>query len=418
MEEKDIRDLKLKAKKLKGQIDRHNENIKFFNYCKKNIDKFNAIVLDLETTGINLHDEILQISIIDMNERIVFNKYTKPEKVESWDDSFEIHNISKEIVENKKNISYYKQDLNKIFNKHRLLIGYTVQNDIRFLRRVNIDLKNIMVLDISYLFSILLFNKGITKERRIPSLKEVSNYYGFEYSAHNALNDTIATLYCFKKLLLEDEKFLELKYDENILKYYEDKKEIPKTKYELLKEEYIKIYEDYEEKIILDLETTGIREDDEIIQLSIMNDKKELLFNEYIKPSYVKEWDDAFKIHKISREFLENKKQLEYFRNRIQEILDNSKYIIGYGIDFDIKLLKRFNFNLDNLIKVDISEYFKYLNREILNDIKAKRPKLIECASYYGFKADNYHDSLTDIKATKFSYDNIYKDFKRGKSES
>lgn len=107
---------------------------------------------------------------------------------------------------------------------------------------------------------------------------------------------------------------------------------------------------------------------------------------------------------------LEDKLNIEDYRKTIQNILDETEYMIGYGIDFDYKMLKRHNFNVSHIKRVDISEYFKYLYREILKDLKAKRPKLIECSNYYGFKSDDFHNSLTDCYATLFSYEGIYKD--------
>lgn len=170
------------------------------------------------------------------------------------------------------------------------------------------------------------------------------------------------------------------------------------------------MYNSYNNKIILDLETTGVNSDDEIIQLSIINLEKEVLFDQYIKPMNKTSWEEATKIHKITPEMLKDKLNIEEYREEIQKILDDTEIMIGYGIDFDYKKLKEHNFNVEHIKRVDISEYFKYLYREILKDLKAKRPRLVECSSYYGFKSDNYHNSLTDCYATLVSYNGIYKD--------
>ncbi|WP_067321981.1 exonuclease domain-containing protein [Streptobacillus felis] len=114
MEEKELQSLRRKAKKLKQQLERYDAFMEIFEYVRKNIFILNPIILDVETTGIRREDEILQLSIIDLGSNIVFDKYTKPKKVNEWDEAFKIHNISKEMVENKKNISYYKRDIEKI----------------------------------------------------------------------------------------------------------------------------------------------------------------------------------------------------------------------------------------------------------------------------------------------------------------
>lgn len=401
-----------KAKKVKAQIDKNEKYLKLLEYCKKNLDILNPIILDVETTGVRRTDEIIQVSIIDLNGKVLFDRYIKPRHVEEWEKAYQIHGIDKEMLENKKNITHYRREIEKILKKHKLIIGYQVQTDMMFLERAQIETRYNVVLDIAYPFTQILLNDGVIENTQTPSLKNLSSMYGYEFDAHNSLEDCVATLHCFNKLLeIEDDK-IKYRYDkdiiENISKKINENKKLDKlTK---LSRKFVDIYEEYSNKIILDLETTGIREDDEIIQISIIDLEGKTLFNKYIKPQVVEEWDDAYKIHKISKEMLEDKKNIEEYRQKIQKILNNTTYIIGYGIDFDYKLLKRQGFNIDHIKKVDISEYFKYLYRKILKDVNAKRPKLIECASFYGFKGDNYHDSLTDCMATLYSYKAMYKD--------
>ncbi|NYV27661.1 3'-5' exonuclease [Streptobacillus felis] len=415
MEEKELQSLRRKAKKLKQQLERYDAFMEIFEYVRKNIFILNPIILDVETTGIRREDEILQLSIIDLGSNIVFDKYTKPKKVNEWDEAFKIHNISKEMVENKKNISYYKRDIEKILKKHKLIIGYEVNSDIAFLKRSGIELKSNIVLDIAYLFSLLFENENLIDRKIRPSLSEAAKYYNFDFNAHDALSDCIATLHCFKSILVEKREKLVFKYDNEAMKFLEQEEKIEEKEYKedklvKLAKKYIKIFESIGNKIVLDLETTGIRENDEIIQLSIIDSDGNNLLNEYFKPINVTEWEDAYKIHKISREMLYDKPSIEDFREEIQKILDMTDYMIGYGIDFDYKLLIRHGFNVEHIRKVDISDYFKYLYRKILNDPKLKRPKLIECSSYYGFKEDDFHNSLTDCYATLLSYKGIYKD--------
>lgn len=401
-----------KEKKIKAQIEKNDNFLKFLEYCKKNLEKLNPIVLDIETTGVRRTDEILQISIIDLNGNVLFNKYIKPRHVEDWEDAYKIHGIDKEKIENKKNIAYHRREIEKILKRHKLIIGYQVQTDILFLERSQIETRFNMALDIAYPFTQILLNRGIIENTQTPSLKNLSNMYGYDFLAHDSLEDCMATLHCFNELLKIDTEIIKYRYDEINLKNF-DRKNIENKKIDKLTKlsrKFVDIYEDYSNKIILDLETTGIREDDEIIQLSIIDLEKEILFNEYIKPKVITEWEDAYKIHKISSEMLEDKNDIDHYREKIQKILDNTEYIIGYGIYFDYKLLKRQGFNVDHIKKVDISEYFKYLYRKKLKDFNIKRPKLIECASFYGFKANNYHDSLTDCYATLFSYKSMYKD--------
>lgn len=410
--EKTYKSIYRKKKKIKNQLEKHEKYMKLLDYCRNNILRLNPIILDIEATGFRREDEILQLSIIDLNSKVLFNEYMKPKIVEEWEESQNIHGITKEMVENKKNFSYYRKNIEKILKKHKLIIGYAMELDLALLNKFNVNLKDNIILDISYLAMLLYDNKELS-DKKIPSLKDVSNYYGYDFIPHNSLNDVKATLYCLKSLLVEKMENFTFKYDETLfLEEVNDEKKIRNDKLYNLANKFIDIYQEPSNKIILDLETTGIREDDEIIQLSIIDLKGNVLFDEYIKPSKVEEWEDAYKIHKISKDMLEDKHKIEYYRKDIQKILDNVEYMIGYGISFDYKLLKRQGFNVDRIKKIDISEYFKYLYRKILKDPKAKRPKLIECSNFYGFKENDFHNSLIDCYATLTCYNGIYKDMR------
>lgn len=59
----------------------------FFSYIKKNFNKLNPVILDVETTGIRRKDEILQITIIDVMGNKIFNKYIKPKNIKEWEEA-------------------------------------------------------------------------------------------------------------------------------------------------------------------------------------------------------------------------------------------------------------------------------------------------------------------------------------------
>ena len=411
MDIKEIKSLRKKAKKIHNNIEKHEKYLKLLRYCKQNLDKLNPIIVDVETTGVKRNDEILQVSIINLNGDILFNRYIRPRNVEEWERAYNIHGIDKELVMNEKDISYYRRSIEKILKKHKLIIGYQVYSDVTFFERSKINCNNNVILDISYPFYQLFKNEKVLEDKPIPSLSDCASFFEYNFNAHDSLSDCQATLVCFNNLLKMEENRYSYRYDEDILKYYEDpkKERIRKTKLERLAEDFVEIYQSLSNKIVLDIEATGIREDDEIMQLSIMSIDGEEIFNEYFKPKK-EEWEAAMKIHGITPEFVKDKKSIEEYRKEIQSILDKTEYVIGYGIDFDYNLLKRQGFKVDHIIKLDISEYFKYLYRKLLNDVNAKRPKLIECASFYGFKEEKFHDSLVDCLATLYCYNNMYKD--------
>lgn len=90
--------------------------------------------------------------------------------------------------------------------------------------------------------------------------------------------------------------------------------------------------------VILDCETTGLGESDEIIQLAIINMQGEVLFDSLIKPSPRKRISpDATKIHGISRETLKDSPSFGDILGNVQTIL-NGKNIITYNASYDRRL--------------------------------------------------------------------------------
>ena len=54
--------------------------------------------------------------------------------------------------------------------------------------------------------------------------------------------------------------------------------------------------------LTLDLETTGLTADAEIIQLSIMNGFGQVLLNRYFRPIHTERWDEAMEVNHITPE--------------------------------------------------------------------------------------------------------------------
>ena len=60
------------------------------------------IFIDIETTGLSLkNDEILQLSMIDEDENVLFNEYFKPLNKTSWEKAEEINHITPKMVSDK-----------------------------------------------------------------------------------------------------------------------------------------------------------------------------------------------------------------------------------------------------------------------------------------------------------------------------
>lgn len=161
-------------------------------------------------------------------------------------------------------------------------------------------------------------------------------------------------------------------------------------------------------KVFFDIESTGLDPvRDEILQLSIINENEEVLFNDYIRPVRHETWREAEKIHHISPEMVKDKQTFESRKQEIQKIFDQATELIAYNANFDISFLKAVGIVLPDVPISDPMIDFSFVYREYSEKYGTfKWQKLVVAAKYYGYKFDA-HDSLEDIRATKFIYEKM-----------
>lgn len=161
--------------------------------------------------------------------------------------------------------------------------------------------------------------------------------------------------------------------------------------------------------IVLDTETTGLSSDyDEILQLSIIDNNGNTLYNQYFKPQHCSEWEQAQAINGISPEMVKNCPTIDTELLKIQAIFASVRKIVGYNIFFDLDFLLAGGVDIaEDTEIVDVMRDFAEIYGE-WNDYYAdyKWQKLTTCANYYGYDwgDDTAHDSLSDCRATLFCY--------------
>lgn len=161
--------------------------------------------------------------------------------------------------------------------------------------------------------------------------------------------------------------------------------------------------------IVIDLETTGVTENDEVLQISIIDEDGKILLNQYCRPENKTEWPMAEKINGISFEMVKDKPTLKELLSVVENIINSSSLIIGYNVDFDLGFLKRIQTNIQwsNIITFDVMKAFAEIYKEPKRYGRGyKYQKLSKCASYYKYKF-KAHDSLEDCKATLHCYKKI-----------
>lgn len=168
--------------------------------------------------------------------------------------------------------------------------------------------------------------------------------------------------------------------------------------------------------ICIDIETTGLdRNNDEILQVSIINGRGKTLYNSYIKPDYATEWKEAEAINKISWDCVKFAPGILTEKRKIDKILRKAELIIGYnhkGFDLPFLAAK----GIDTAVKAkiyDVMLEFAYIVGEY--DEKHDNYKwktLTYCAKYYGYTDYKAHDALEDARATLHCYYAMQKDRK------
>ena len=163
--------------------------------------------------------------------------------------------------------------------------------------------------------------------------------------------------------------------------------------------------------IILDSETTGLRaRQNDILQLAIIDDQGNVLFNEYIKPTKKTAWPDAEAINGISPEMVKDKQPLSFYKDQIQEIINKADTIIGYNLQYDLSFLILAGIRIPTgVVQIDVMYEFAPIYGE-WNDYYEtyKWQKLVTAAAYYGYDGiKDAHDALADTQMTLYVYNQM-----------
>lgn len=165
-----------------------------------------------------------------------------------------------------------------------------------------------------------------------------------------------------------------------------------------------------ENYIVIDTETTGLNAaEDELLQVSIIDNEGVVLFDSYIRPTQHTEWAEAERVNHITPEMVDNSPTIEEVMPEINNILKRYDKIVGYNVRFDADFLKHNgaefadNTNIVDSMKI-FSLYFSADN---------KRCKLTEAADYFCYdwsEHEEAHNSLGDCYATLYVYKKLTTD--------
>jgi DNA polymerase-3 subunit epsilon len=149
---------------------------------------------------------------------------------------------------------------------------------------------------------------------------------------------------------------------------------------------------------------------DEILSVSIINQDGEELLNTLCNTERKKSWYGAQRIHGISPQDVQGYPTFSQILPQVLEILSSVDFVIAYNIVFEYGFVKSY-------IQITNPQYFSdydinwALHKDPM-DMYAKHVgsrkwiKLSEAAKSFGYNF-NPHDSLEDVKATLFLYNQL-----------
>jgi DNA polymerase-3 subunit epsilon len=123
--------------------------------------------------------------------------------------------------------------------------------------------------------------------------------------------------------------------------------------------------------VIIDTETTGLKEDDEIIEIAIINMSGEVLLNTLVKPTRNIP-ADVINIHHITNEMVASAPSWAEIYPQVMEIIDHRKWL-AWNSKFDARLITQTSLITGQYDGLSAAEVIHEYNRIHHNQIDAKR---------------------------------------------
>ena len=165
-------------------------------------------VIDFETTGLNFNfrrppmDEVISVAIIDQDGNTLLNTLCDTVHQKSWYEAQCIHGISPRMVRGYPTFAELFPKVIEILSSYDYVIAYNVPFEKSFL-------ESYAHLYTPTEFSILKVRWGqdpmemfmnYMGSRKFLKLENAARHFGYTYHAHNALEDTKATLFVYNAL--------------------------------------------------------------------------------------------------------------------------------------------------------------------------------------------------------------------------
>ena len=142
--------------------------------------------------------------------------------------------------------------------------------------------------------------------------------------------------------------------------------------------------------VYLDTETTGLSAEDEIVELTIIDDDENILINTLVKPVNHTYWPGAERVHGISPIDVRHAPTQKQISGKIRDVVRDTRVVI-YNAPYDSQYLPE----LEDAAEV------RCAMREFADFNKSKWFNLTNATKIVGYEWEGAHRALADTKALR-----------------
>ena len=149
---------------------------------------------------------------MDGNGYLLLNEYVRPELIRSWPEAEQVNGITPERVKSCRSIRELVGKIKGVFASGKTWIAYNCDFDLGFLYYIGIEPNaDIELEDVMLDFAEICGNYDKRYgTRRWQTLEAAAARFGYNYKAHDSLEDARATLYIRNRIKQEKEIIDEL----------------------------------------------------------------------------------------------------------------------------------------------------------------------------------------------------------------
>ena len=160
------------------------------------------VVFDTETTGLSSRsDEMVQFSACDGDGKILINTYLRPVRHTEWPGAMAVNGITPAMVADAPTLEEVADQIKEVLESAKTLIGYNIGFDLGFVSSIYKPEKGVKLVDVMLDFARQYGEwNDYFGDYKWQKLVTAARYYGYEFKAHDSMNDVFATLYVYQRM--------------------------------------------------------------------------------------------------------------------------------------------------------------------------------------------------------------------------